>query len=588
MWHRAIQLKNKMIQVRVEVLIFLTTITTGTLFTWYVYSIELTKIFIDQNSHLNISRLITDSLTPGISQIGFWPPFVHILMAPFSMITPLFERGLSGAFVLVPILGIGAVLLYRLLLVITQNKTISVGGALLFISNPYILYFTATPMTEVLFLTFLFGVAYFLLIWFSTQTFSSLMYLALFIVLASLTRFEGFILIPVVGFFVLLKLFFERKQYHEIEASVILFSLVAGIGVMFVFIYGWIFGDNPLEFLNGAWSAEAQQRDYFLPTAHKLGESIQYFLHASYYMVGKAPLILSAISFFAALSIIRDKYLYFSFISVSMVLLSPTIFDLLALYQGSAVMYVPELPPFSGFFNNRYALNLLGFTIFTTMTFSAFLYKCACTQKTFWLQDSLVAGMAVGALTTGSTLLLYDVVYENPFYTITEEWQTAPHAAKDQKELAEVLVERYDGGKILITRARHDYMTTRTGIHLKNYILESNFQYYEHALDMPWAFARWVVMYNPSLEAYTWTKTQERVSVRWGDSEEFLEMYELIFENNSERLYLLKDAAVRKKAAEYGLVPTTLPSLNIHMVRWDSETLYNDIKAKITTKAAES
>lgn len=374
MFKKTVQWVNKYIYISEELLILFAVVFVGSLFAWHVYALELTTIFVDQNSHLNISRMVTDSLTPGISQFGFWPPFIHILLAPFSMITPLFESGLAGAFVLIPALGVGAIFLYQLLLLLTGKKVIGVIGALLLMANPYILYYAVTPMTEVLSISLLLGVAYFTANWLSTQKLSSLIYLGLLITLASLTRFEGFILFPLVGSIVLAKLLIQRKRYYEIEALLLLFSLVAGLGIAFVFIYGLIFGGNPLTFMVGAWSAYEQQHDYLLPAEHNFRLSLVYLLYAAYYMVGKVQVWLAATALVFLLLLIRKRETYLSVVSVTLVLISPLIFNAFAITQGSAVLYVPDLPPYANFFNERYALNIIGIAIVTPLLLAAALH----------------------------------------------------------------------------------------------------------------------------------------------------------------------------------------------------------------------
>jgi len=120
----------------------------------HVYELGLTSVFLDQNAHLNLSRQAVDSMTPGVSQIGFWPPLLHILLMPFAAMNGLYISGLAGAFALVPILVLGGVFMYKLIYLYTEQKILSMIGAILFAVNPYMLYYAATPMMEVLFLLF--------------------------------------------------------------------------------------------------------------------------------------------------------------------------------------------------------------------------------------------------------------------------------------------------------------------------------------------------------------------------------------------------------------------------------------------------
>jgi len=218
-------------------------------------------------------------------------------MAPITLVTPLFETGLAGAFTLVPVFGLGSIFIYRLLYIFTHNQLVSFAGVLFFITNPYILYYAVTPMTELLFIVAVLGVAYFLTRWLHNQHLASLIYLGIFITLASLARFEGFVLIPVVGIVLLIKLLMQKKKYHEIEALGILFSLVAGLGLAFTLFYGWVFAGDPLIFMNGAWSSAAQQQFFSSPAAHDFGMSLLYLLEASNYMMGTVLVLVASVSF---------------------------------------------------------------------------------------------------------------------------------------------------------------------------------------------------------------------------------------------------------------------------------------------------
>ncbi|OGZ41617.1 MAG: hypothetical protein A3C80_00235 [Candidatus Ryanbacteria bacterium RIFCSPHIGHO2_02_FULL_45_43] len=562
---------------RTEVLLFAAVLVIGSLYAWYVYELGFTLFLVDQNAHLNISRLIIDSLTPGISQIGFWPPLLHILMIPFSFIDVLYQSGLAAPFALVPVLGVGALFLYKLLFLFTKRKAAGVLGAFLFVSNPYVLYYSVTPMTEALFISSLFIVAYFLAHWLVTEQFSSLLYLGISITLAGLARFEGFLLVPIAVVIVVLKLVLQKKHYHEIEALLILFGLIAVLGGVFTVMYGWVFTGDPFAFLNNPFSPQAQQRDYFLPSKHSIVNSFLYLLYALYHLIGKTLGLLAIGAFAALLFLLRNNR--FNFIAVSLVLISPFFFDWFALFQGSALIYVPDLPPFGEFANERYGLYPFGFTVFAAGMFVYFLYERALSQRVLWPVTAIATGLIMGLLFWNSALLFYNVTYADTFKVIQMSGKGS--LIPDQRELALALRGQYDYGKILLMRAMQNHITVTAQIPLKSYIVESNYPYFDEALELPWFFARWVVMYNPDIAVVEWRKENERISARWANSDEFREAYELVFENESERLYRLREDVVRKKAAMIGMDASTIPSLNPDMVRWETRTVYAEITGKL-------
>jgi hypothetical protein len=549
--------------------LFVIVACVGAIYAAYVYSLGLTLFFVDQNSHLNIARQIFDSMTPGISQIGFWPPMLHILMAPFTMVGALFSTGLAGAFVLVPALALAALFVHRLLVLLTGNRTIGIAGMCVFLLNPYLLYYAVTPMTEVLFLSALLGSAYFLALWLKEQDFSSLVYLGIFITVASLSRFEGFVLIPIAAAVIVSALIAQRKRYHEVEAVVILFSLVAGLGVAFTLVYGWIYGGNPIAFMYNEWSAFAQQRSLFLPAEGSAYQSFLYLVHASFHMIGTIQVIVAFASFFLLLLLIRKRR--YAVLAVSLMLLSPFLFDWYALYQGTIVIYLPNLPPFEGFFNERYGLYWYGFATIIPMLLAGVLYEIAqkTTRSYIFFGGTVLASTVAGLMIVSSSMFMYEVTYgADRFGVITST--DVIDMSTDQREVARVLASSYDEGKILITRGLQNYVTVEAGLPLRKYIHESNHPYYDQALHYPWYFARWVVMYNPDAVVDQWRRENELISAIWHNSDDFAERYELVFSNRTQRLYRLRSDVVTSEVAAMGVDPARVPSLNHAIHRWDS------------------
>lgn len=572
-------LLKHIIRLKIEYAIFAVVVVIGAIFSWYIYDIGLTKILVDQNSHLNIARQITDSITPGMSQVGLWPPLLHFLMAPASAINPLFHSGLAGAAVLVPLLGLASVMLYKLIRLLTAGVLLGIFGVVLFVSNPYILYYAVTPMTELLFISTLIGVAYFMALWFKSEKITHLIVAALFIVAASLARFEGFVLIPIVAVIVFFHLRGNKKSRDEIEAVLVLFGTVAMLGIGYTLAYGWTFAGDALAFMNGTWSAGAQQQDYLLPTQYNLTNSFKYLFFASTYMIGFYQIILSVLGFLFALLIVRgSKEFRRTLFMTGAILASPFIFDLFALFQGSVVLYVPNLPPYDSFFNERYGLYSFAFIAFAPLALAAVLTGMQARTK---LQKNLqslgrLAGSALlTVLVLTNILFLHRVAFVDKFLVVRESAQG--FLAVDQGQLASALSDEYDDGNIFITRALQNFVTVDAKINLKNYIHESNYPYYDQTLERPWLFAKWVVMYNPDIQVTQWRKQNELISVRWGNSQEFARAYELVYENDSERLYRLRSDVIYLAAVEQGIDVDAIPSLNPEIVRWNPGTVYDEM-----------
>jgi len=360
----AITAKKRSFFFSIEFAIFAIVSIIGFLFTTYVYALDLMMVFVDQNSHLNIARQISDSLTPGVSQIGFWPPLLHILMTPLAYFDALFSTALAGAFTLIPIVALGAVFLYKLLFLLTQSRLVGFFGVSLFVLNPYLLYYTTTPMTEVLFVSMLIITAYFFARWIETGRLLHLFLLSLLIALTSLSRFEGFILLPIVGAIIVVNLLKKKKTFSEIEGTVFLFGLVATLGIFFAFVYGFVYANDPLVFINGPWSALTQQQFVEIPAQYNVPLSFFYMFEATKLLVGDVLVIMALMAFLFLSIIFLQQKQFLIFIGLSLIFISPFLFDTFALYRGSAVVYLEHLPPFKGFFNERYGLYSLLYRIF--------------------------------------------------------------------------------------------------------------------------------------------------------------------------------------------------------------------------------
>ncbi len=541
---------------------------------WRVYLLGMLKVLVDQNSHLNITRQVIDSLTPGLSQIGFWPPLLHIIMVPAVEVDPLYHTGLAGFVTLLPFFIIAAIFLYKICLLLTKQKIVSIACAFLFLLNPYILYYTSTPMMEVLYMANLFITTYFVINWLQTNKLKYLLFAGVFVSFSSISRFEGILLIPITLGIVITNLITQRKRYYQIEALLIIFSILAMAGFILILCYGYVFGGNPFSFVNSQWSAFNQQRDYFLPTEKNLTVSLKYFLHASYHMLTK-PFVF--ISFFCLpLLLLLKRRLELP--AALLLLFSPFIFDYLALFRGNAIIYVSELPPYNVFFNERYGLYWIGFCILVPSLLLGAILNITSKTKLLKIFGIFTVILSFSVLLIYSMLKLYEVAFVDNFSVIKKSAQGYP--SKEQIELAVQLRDHYDYGKILMTRALHDFVAVDSKIDLDNYIQESNYKFYNQALERPQLFARWVVMFNPDpTRQDKWATKNEKVSVKWGRSKPFLNFYTLIIENKRERLYKIKDDVVIKYAIDRGYDPKKIPSINSDIRRWNPDEIYTQIIA---------
>src|SRR5258706_14655537 len=81
-------------------LILLGLIALSVVTTYIMYEKNLILLYGDSESHLNIAKRVTSSITPGLAQLGgIWLPLPHVMMLPFTLFDPLWRSGLAGSIV---------------------------------------------------------------------------------------------------------------------------------------------------------------------------------------------------------------------------------------------------------------------------------------------------------------------------------------------------------------------------------------------------------------------------------------------------------------------------------------------------------
>src|SRR5258706_6467955 len=106
-------------------------------------------LYGDAESHLNISKRIIDSLTPGFAQLGgIWLPLPHLLLVPLVASNYLWHTALAGAIVSGVAYVISAICIYKITLLLLNKRVPAFFSFLIFACNPNILYMQTTALTE--------------------------------------------------------------------------------------------------------------------------------------------------------------------------------------------------------------------------------------------------------------------------------------------------------------------------------------------------------------------------------------------------------------------------------------------------------
>jgi 4-amino-4-deoxy-L-arabinose transferase-like glycosyltransferase len=310
-----------------------------------------TLYYGDAEAHLNIARRIVDSRTPGFDQFGTnWLPLPHVLMLPFVWNDGWWRSGLAGGLPSACAFVVACVLLYAAARRAFLWPAAAIAAVAVFALNPNVLYLQAIPMTESAFFASLIGLL-FTTIWFR-QTGSVLAVLGagIFSNAASLTRYEGWFLIPFATVF-----FFVAGGRRRWWAG-FLFGAIASLTPLFWLAYNWWYYRNPLEFYNGPYSTKGIYERALKaggdrqPGDHDWLTAVEYFWAAVSLTAGAPLAWLGVLGSAAALW--RRKWW-----PVILLALTP-VFYVWSLHSSGAQIFVPALWPKS-YYNTRYGTTML-------------------------------------------------------------------------------------------------------------------------------------------------------------------------------------------------------------------------------------
>src|SRR5258706_5846837 len=203
-----------------------------------------TLYYGDGEAHLNIARRILDSRTPGSEQLGtVWLPLPHLLMIPFVTRDSWWHSGLAGAIPSAASFVIASAFLFAAARHLYLSTAAGVAAALLFALNQNMLYLQSIPMTEALFAASLAALLW-ATIWFrSTQSMWAVLVAAAASNAASLTRYEGWFLIPFVAVYFMITA--RRKS------CALVFAVMAALGPLAWLGHNQYYYSNALEFYSG-------------------------------------------------------------------------------------------------------------------------------------------------------------------------------------------------------------------------------------------------------------------------------------------------------------------------------------------------
>lgn len=312
---------------------------------WWFYRRGYILFFGDAGSHLNVARRIIDSRTPGYDQLGtVWLPLPHVLMLPFVGNDTLWRTGLAGSIPAAACFVIGGLFLFGAVRRLFDSRAAAATALALFALNPNLLYLQSTPMTEAVFFAGLCGLL-FATVWFAhSQSIAAILLAAVCSNAASLTRYEGWFLIPFVTLYVLLVA--KRRRF----GYAVLFGALASLGPLYWFVHNAYCCQDPLAFYRGPYSPRAIQGGKRYPGFHNWADAWLYFRTAARLCAGWPLVILGLAGTVAAF--VRRVWWPICFLALV------PVFYVLSVYSSATPIRTPILPPHD-YYNTRYGLAAL-------------------------------------------------------------------------------------------------------------------------------------------------------------------------------------------------------------------------------------
>ncbi len=176
------------------ILIILLVLSLSAFTLYYINHLGLS--YNDARSHLDIGRRVVEGLKPGLAQLGsVWLPLPHILMLPTIWSDFMWHTGLSGALVsMIGFVATGA-LVYMTLRALNTGLYGRIIGVIVFAFNINVLYLQSTAMTELLLMVTTAAAVYFIIQWSKDNRILNLIKASFWVMLASLTRYDGWFLL---------------------------------------------------------------------------------------------------------------------------------------------------------------------------------------------------------------------------------------------------------------------------------------------------------------------------------------------------------------------------------------------------------
>jgi hypothetical protein len=345
--------RNSKLSRRFEPLVafLLLALTSVTALVWFNQR-GYTLYYGDAEAHLNVARRILDSRTPGLMQVGTaWLPLPHLAMLPFVQNDGLWRSGVGGAIPSAICFVVAGMFLFAAARRVYGLTAAAATTLALFALNPNLLYLQSAPMTESPFFAALAAMLYFTVRFRDTQSLASAAAAGMAGMAATLTRYEGWFLIPFVA------VYFLAASKRRRPLAALVFGVIAALGPLLWLAHNWWYWGDALAFYRGPYSAKGiYERTRSASMPRYPGENNwrqAWFYYCSVVrVIAGWPLVWLGVAGTAVAALFRRTFWPL------LLLLLPPVFYVWSLHSGGTPIYMPHLFPYS-YYNTRYGLAAL-------------------------------------------------------------------------------------------------------------------------------------------------------------------------------------------------------------------------------------
>lgn len=441
----------------------------------------------DAESHINIAERVIHGLPAGLGQLGgVWLPLPHLLMVPFLWTTFMWRSGLAGSIVSGISYIISSYYIFQTTLFLTTKRWIAIISFFIYALNPNILYMQATPMTELPLLACLTASTYFFIKWIKKQEHIFIIYAALWSFAGCLMRYDAWFLVGIQGLTIIFYGLLKKWSYIKIEGMALLFGLPAAFSALLWLGWNELIFHNPFYFLASKYSAQSQQKAFLikgeLVDYHNVYQSILYYSTAVSDNTGWLLAILSIISLVLFLIKVKNTKTFIENSLIIFVLSATYLFNILALYLGISILFIPGLTPQNfelHLFNIRYGLMMApSISILIGILLSLISYKNI---------DKYLAGLVMIFVIAFS--IAFPITLRDGLYGLSSRLPTGKISP-----ISIAFRKYYDYGYV----AFDDYARSADPIDLKipinKIIYDGSHPYWEQMLKQPNTIARWLII----------------------------------------------------------------------------------------------